>query len=62
VFFTTGGHADYHQVTDEPQYIEYGHMEQVAKLIHATAVNVANLGHRIVVDGPKPNPRGVCQQ
>ena len=23
VFFTTGGHADYHQVTDEPQYIDY---------------------------------------
>jgi hypothetical protein len=23
VFFTTGGHRDYHQVTDEPQYLNY---------------------------------------
>jgi hypothetical protein len=62
VFFTTGGHADYHQVTDEPQYIDYGHMSQVAQLIHAAATNVANLGHRLVVDKPKPDPRGMCQQ
>ena len=41
VFFTTGGHADYHQVTDEPQYIDYRHMTKVAQLIHATATNVA---------------------
>ncbi|MEP7346680.1 MAG: M28 family peptidase, partial [Gemmatimonadaceae bacterium] len=30
VFFTTGGHADYHQVTDEPQYIDYSNMAQIA--------------------------------
>jgi hypothetical protein len=62
VFFTTGGHADYHQVTDEPQYIDYEHMSQVAQLIHAAATNVANLAHRLVVDKPKPDPRGMCQQ
>jgi Zn-dependent M28 family amino/carboxypeptidase len=62
VFFTTGGHADYHQVTDEPQYIDYDHMSTIAKLVHATAVTVANLGHRPVVDKPKPDPRGTCQQ
>ena len=28
-FFTTGGHADYHQLTDEPQYIDYNRMAQV---------------------------------
>jgi hypothetical protein len=37
-------------------------MSQVAQLIHATATNVANLGHRLVVDKPKPDPRGICQQ
>jgi len=26
VFMTTGGHADYHEVTDEPQYIDYAHL------------------------------------
>jgi Zn-dependent M28 family amino/carboxypeptidase len=62
VFFTTGGHADYHQVTDEPQYIDYRRMTQVATLIHASATNVANLDHRVTVDKPKPNPRGSCQQ
>ena len=62
VFFTTGGHADYHQVTDEPQYIDYRHMAQVGQLILSAATNVANLGHRIVVDKPKPDPTGICKQ
>src|SRR2546423_14631457 len=31
IFFTTGGHADYHQVTDEPQYIDYDRIERVAQ-------------------------------
>ena len=56
VFFTTGGHADYHQVTDEPQYIQYDHMARIDKLIFDIAVAAANLNHRLVVDHPKPNP------
>jgi hypothetical protein len=62
VFFTTGGHADYHQVTDEPQYIDYAHMSVVARLVHDAAVTVGNLGHRVVVDKAKPDPHGNCQQ
>ena len=62
IFFTTGGHADYHQVTDEPQYIDYNRMEQVGKLVYGIAERVGNLDHRVVVDKPKPNPRGECQQ
>ena len=62
VFFTTGGHADYHQVTDEAQYIDYRHMSKVAQLIHATATNVANLSHRVNVDKPVPDPNGACKQ
>jgi hypothetical protein len=62
VFFTTGGHADYHQVTDEPQYIDYNRMTQVATLVRDAAVSVANLDHRIVVDKPKPDPKGRCVQ
>jgi hypothetical protein len=61
-FFTTGGHADYHQLTDEPQYIEYDHMARIATLVHDAALRVANLDHRIVVDKPKPDPHGVCKQ
>jgi hypothetical protein len=62
VFMTTGGHADYHQVTDEPQYIDYTHMAEVAKLVFASALRVANLDHRVVVDQPKPDPKGRCVQ
>lgn len=61
-FFTTGGHSDYHQLTDEPQYIEYDHMARVAMLVHDAALRVANLDHRIVVDKPKPDPRRPCVQ
>jgi hypothetical protein len=62
VFFTTGGHADYHQITDEPEYIDYGRMAQVATLVHDSALRIANLDHRIVVDKPKPDPKGRCVQ
>jgi hypothetical protein len=62
IFFTTGGHSDYHQVTDEPQYIDYDHMARVDGLIEDLAVHVADLDHRPVVDQPKPDPRGRCQQ
>jgi hypothetical protein len=62
-FFTTGGHADYHQVTDEPQYIQYVHMAKVDDLVFDLALKVAGLDHRVVVDKPKPaDPHGACQQ
>src|SRR5438309_1593997 len=62
VFFTTGGHADYHQVTDEPQYIDYDRMARVAQYIADLATKVANLDHRPVVDKPKQDPHGQCVQ
>ena len=61
-FFTTGLHSDYHQVTDEPEYIDYEHMARVARLVEDVAMQVANLDHRLVVDQPRPDPKGVCQQ
>ena len=62
VFFTTGLHGDYHQVTDEPQYIDYPHMARVGQLVHDIAVRVGNMDHRPVVDHPKPDPNARCQQ
>ncbi|HEV7590400.1 MAG TPA: M28 family peptidase [Longimicrobium sp.] len=62
IFFTTGGHADYHQVTDEPQYIDYGRMAQVAGMVADLARHVADLDHRPVVDHPRPDPHGRCVQ
>ena len=61
-FFTTGGHSDYHQVADEPQYIDYEQMSRIGRLISDIALRVANLDHRIVVDQPKPDPGAQCQQ
>ena len=61
-FFTTGGHSDYHQVTDEPQYIDYAHMARVDKLIADVALHLANLDHRPVVDHPVPDPHAQCRQ
>ena len=62
VFFTTGLHGDYHQVTDEPQYIDYPHMARIGQLVHDVTLKVANLDHRIVVDKEKPDPAGACRQ
>ena len=61
-FFTTGLHADYHQVTDEPQYINYEHMERIAEFVRDIAVRVANLDHRPVVDKPVGSPTAACVQ
>ena len=62
VFFTTGLHGDYHQVTDEPQYIDYPHMARVGQLVYDIATKVGNLDHRIAVDKEKPDPNGTCRQ
>jgi hypothetical protein len=62
VFFTTGLHQDYHQLTDEAQYIDYDHMARVDRLVYDVATRVADLDHRVVVDKPKPDPHGVCRQ
>jgi hypothetical protein len=62
VFMSTGGHPDYHQLTDEPQYISYPHMVKVVSLLADVGERVANLDHRLVVDKPKPDPKGQCVQ
>jgi len=63
IFFTTGGHADYHQVTDEPEYIQYQHMARVTNFVYDLANKVADLDHRVVVDKTKPDsPFARCQQ
>ena len=62
VFMTTGLHGDYHQVTDEPQYIDYPHMARVGRYVFDLAKRVAELDHRPVVDKPKPDPNGSCRQ
>ncbi len=62
VFFHTGLHMDYHQLTDEPQYIDYEHLRRVVQLVHDVALRVGNLDHRVAVDKPKPDPTAACVQ
>ena len=62
VFFSTGSHRDYHQVTDEPEYLNYDKFARVVQYVGALTERVANLDHRLVVDQPKPDPQAPCQQ
>ena len=62
VFLTTGLHGDYHQVTDEPQYIDYAHMARIGAFVFDLVNRVAGLDHRPVVDKPKPDPTATCRQ
>lgn len=61
-FFTTGGHSAYHQLTDEPQYIDYPHMMRVAKFVGDVALELGNSAKRPLVDQPKMDPKGTCKQ
>ena len=62
VFFTTGVHQDYHQLTDEPQFINYDKMARIDTFIANVALVVANDDQRLVVDKPKPDPTAPCKQ
>lgn len=50
VFFTTGLHPDYHRETDTPDRIDYGKLQRVARLAHATAWRLAQVPDRPVQD------------
>jgi len=62
VFFTTGGHRDYHQVTDESQYIDYIKLQRVTQLAYDITLRTANLDHRPKSDHPKTDPNAACVQ
>ncbi|HEX4932646.1 MAG TPA: M28 family peptidase, partial [Gemmatimonadaceae bacterium] len=49
-FFFTGLHGDYHQRTDEPEFIDYPHYARITNYIRDLAVEVGN--------GPRPRPNG----
>ncbi|MGN6392674.1 MAG: M28 family metallopeptidase [Gemmatimonadales bacterium] len=62
VFFSTGSHRDYHQVTDEAEYLDYDKYARVVRYVDTLASKVADLDHRVVVDKPKPDPKAPCKQ
>jgi hypothetical protein len=61
-FFSTGGHRDYHQVTDEVQYLDFTKYTTVTRFVADLAGRLADLDHRPVVDKPKPDPKAPCKQ
>jgi hypothetical protein len=51
-FFFTGLHGDYHQTTDEPQYIDYPHYARITNYIKDLLVTVGNNPKRPAVTMP----------
>jgi hypothetical protein len=41
---------DYHQATDEPQYIDYPHYARITNYIHDLAIELASRENRPAVD------------
>jgi hypothetical protein len=63
VALSRGEHLDYHQVTDEAQYISYVDLARVSRMVYSAAIVIANMPSRPKLDGPKPtNPNGQCRQ
>lgn len=63
VAFSRGEHRDYHQVTDEAQYISYPDLARVAQMVQDGALAVANAPERPRRDVPKPvDPHVACRQ
>jgi Zn-dependent M28 family amino/carboxypeptidase len=61
--FSRGDHPDYHEVTDEPQYIDYSALARVATYVRELAVVLGDLDHRVRVDGQKQkDPHDPCVQ
>lgn len=63
VALSRGEHLDYHQVTDEEQYIDYPDLARVTHLVFDAAMQLANAPSRPALDVPKPaDPHGPCRQ
>jgi hypothetical protein len=63
VSLSRGSHMDYHQLTDEPQYIDYPDYRRVTQMVFDVAAFIADAGHRPALDAPKPvDPHVPCRQ
>jgi hypothetical protein len=63
VSLSRGAHMDYHQLTDEPQYIDYPDYARLTQLVFDASLYVANAGHRPRLSVPKPiDPHVPCRQ
>jgi Zn-dependent M28 family amino/carboxypeptidase len=53
VFFFTGLHGDYHQASDEAEFIDYPHYSKITNYLKDLTVEVGN-GPRPRINGTKP--------
>lgn len=53
-YFSTGYSPDYHQLTDEPRYIEYDHSARVGNFLHDVMMAIAARRDRPAVGLPDP--------
>jgi hypothetical protein len=63
VSLSRGEHLDYHQVTDEVQYIDFPDLARVTRMVYDAAMALANLPVRPALDAPKQHdPHAACKQ
>jgi Zn-dependent M28 family amino/carboxypeptidase len=53
-YFSLGYAQDYHQPTDEPQYIDYEHAARVGRFIHDVMMAIANRKDRLAISVNDP--------
>jgi hypothetical protein len=53
-YFSLGYAQDYHQPTDEPQYIDYDHAARLGRFIHDVMTAIANRKDRPAISGADP--------
>jgi hypothetical protein len=53
-YFSLGYSIDYHQPTDEPQYVDYEHSARLGRWIHDIMTAIANRRDRPVIAGQDP--------
>lgn len=53
-YFSLGYAQDYHQLTDEPQYIEYEHSARLGRFIHDVMMAIATRKDRPAIAGADP--------
>lgn len=54
-YFSLGYSLDYHQATDDPQYIDYEHSARLGRFIHDVMMAIAMRRDRPAIAGPDPN-------
>jgi len=54
-YFSTGYAQDYHQATDEPQYVDYDHAARIGRFIHDVMMAVADRRGKPAIAGPDPS-------